>query len=139
MNFKGYVTSREFGGMKIPVPAQNSCLREYVTQRGGSYILPHLESCFENCFHQLFGLMDELEQGDTILMYSVSMLPKGQKLNQFLRKCKKNKLKLAFVLENLGVDDDHTVLHQELSGYLLADLEMTLDRWKAMPKHLTFS
>ena len=74
MNYKGYVSSREFVGMSIPVPAQNSSLREYVSQKNGTYILPNLESSFHNCFHQLFGSLNNLNDNDMIVMYSLTML-----------------------------------------------------------------
>ena len=62
LRYKGYVSSREFGGMKMPVPAQNSCLREFVATETDVHPA-HLESGFENCFHQLFGLILDLKPG----------------------------------------------------------------------------
>lgn len=128
MNYKGYVTSRGFGGMVMPVPAQNSCLREYVANKNGTFILPDLESSFENCFHQLFGAINNLSNGEALVMYSLSMLPNGKKLNDLLDKCVIKKITLAFVLENFTVCDDYTKVVNDLNDYQLASLEFNEDR-----------
>ena len=102
MNFYGYVTSREFGGLKIPVPAQNTCLREYVANRGGVYVLPPLESYYSNCYHHRIGLFRSIEVGSTLLMYSVLMLPVGKpKFEAICEIAVKKKARLSTVLENI--------------------------------------
>ena len=124
MNYKGYVTSRSFGGMIMPVPAQNSCLREYVANKNGTFILPNLESSFENCFHQLFGAINNLSRGEALVMYSLSMLPHGKKLKDLLHKCTIKKITLAFVLENFTVCEDYSKVVNDLNDYELASLEL---------------
>lgn len=114
----------------MPVPAQNSCLREFVSNSGGEYILPHLESSFEECFHQLFGLVEDLAKDDMVLMYSVSMLPKGEKLEQFLVRCAERKLGLAFVLENIKEQAPFARTLQELDCYSLAELQCSDLDWE---------
>ena len=132
MNYKGYVASRSFGGMSIPVPAQNSSLREFVAQRKGTYILPNLESSFDNCFHQLFGAITSVSRGDAIVMYSLTMLPNGSKLQMFLQQCKVKGITLAFVLENFSVVDDFSTILKELASYTLADLELDQSQWATL-------
>ena len=132
MNYKGYVSSREFGGMSIPVPAQNSCLREYVSQKKGTYILPNLESSFDNCFHQLFGALNNLNNNDIIVMYSLTMLPSGNKLYTFLDKCKKKNIGLAFVLENLLISNDFSKILDELKSYNLSKLQLSENNWNLL-------
>ena len=130
MNYKGYVSSRSFGGMTIPVPAQNSCIREYVSRNGGNYILPNLESSFDNCFHQLFGATHNISSGDYIVLYSLTMLPEGQKLDRFLGRCRAKGIGLAFVLENLMVFGDFTKVLEEQGAYKLASLELDKTGWE---------
>ena len=132
MNYKGYVSSRSFGGMSIPVPAQNSSLREYVAHKKGIYILPSLESSFDNCFHQLFGTVANTSYGDIIVMYSLSMLPNEIKLNKFLGECKTKGIGLAFVLENISVSEDFSKILDELELYELAKLELDEKRWNTL-------
>ena len=132
MNYKGYVSSREFGGMSIPVPAQNSCIREYVSQKNGTYILPNLESSFDNCFHQLFGALNVLSNEDIIVMYSLTMLPSGKKLDAFIDKCKQKKIGLAFVLENISISNDFSKILDEFESYNLSKLELNQDGWNLL-------
>jgi len=129
LRYKAYVTSRDFGGMMVPVPAQNSCIREYVANNNGVYILPNLESSFDNCFHQLFGAIANIIQGDALVMYSLTMLPKGQKLKQFLDMCSLKGITLAFVLENITVSADYSKLINEMETYKLASLELSEADW----------
>ena len=130
MNYKGYVSSREFGGMSIPVPAQNSCIREYVSQKKGTYILPNLESSFDNCFHQLFEALNVVKNGDIIVMYSLTMLPNGDKLQTFIAMCKQKKIGLAFILENISISNNFTEILDELEAYNLSRFELNDDEWK---------
>ena len=116
--------------MTIPVPAQNSCLREYVSRNGGSYILPNLESSFDNCFHQLFGAAHNISSGDLIVMYSLTMLPEGLKLDRFLGDCRIKGIGLAFVLENIKVFGDFTKVLDEQRSYKLAGLELDKIGWE---------
>ena len=132
MNYKGYVSSREFGGMSIPVPAQNSCIREYVSQKNGTYILPNLESSFDNCFHQLFGALNFLNNGDIMVMYSLTMLPSGDKLVTFIDKCRQKKIGLAFVLENISISNNFSKILDELESYNLSKLELNQEEWQSL-------
>lgn len=111
--------------MSIPVPAQNSCIREYVSQKNGTYILPNLESSFDNCFHQLFGALNVLKKEDLIVMYSLTMLPSGDKLDTFIDKCKQKKVGLAFVLENISILNNFSKILDELKSYNLSKLELS--------------
>jgi sporadic carbohydrate cluster protein (TIGR04323 family) len=118
--------------MRIPVPAQNSCIREYVSQKNGTYILPNLESSFENCFHQLFGAINILHEGDMIVMYSLTMLPDGNKLDTLITNCKNKKIGLAFVLENISITKNFSKILDELESYKLSKLELNLDEWELL-------
>lgn len=118
--------------MAIPVPAQNSCIREYVSQKNGTYILPNLESSFENCFHQLFEALNVLNNGDKIVMYSLTMLPSGDKLETFIDKCKQKKIGLEFVLENISTSNNFSKILDELKSYKLSKLELNQDEWKLL-------
>ena len=71
----GYVTPRPFGPFSMPVPAQNSCLREYVASKDAIYGLPQCENIFPNSYVQLFGTINSIEPGGHVVMYSFHMLP----------------------------------------------------------------
>jgi sporadic carbohydrate cluster protein (TIGR04323 family) len=112
----------------MPVPAQNSCLREYVARHNGTFVLPPLESNFHHCFHQLFGLVKIVPVGVTILMYSMLMLPNGHKFDEFKRCISARKIKSAFVLENCEGFIDDEIIRSALESYKLKDLSKPIDK-----------
>lgn len=119
MTFYGYVTSRKIGPMMIPVPAQNSSLREFVLRHEGNFILPPLESFFDNCFHYLFGLLKRAENKSVIVMYSILMLPEEtSKLYKLIYLAEAKNIRFASVLENV-IFEDSTTIKKELFTYQL--------------------
>ena len=120
---RGYVTSRSFGGLCIPVPAQNSCLREIARSRSVAYCLPPLEHKFNNCYMQLFTVLRSANQGDVIAMYSVAMLPinNKRKMNEINSIIIEKSLTLLFALE--GVECSSTSkISNIISSYILRDI-----------------
>lgn len=75
LGFRGYVTSRGFGGYVIPVPLQSLALRDYCSRKGMIYVLPVNENCFPNSYMVLEGLIKDLSAYEGVIMYSMSMLP----------------------------------------------------------------
>lgn len=73
--YRGYVTSREFGGLRIPVPVQALILRDYCGRKGFLYKLHTNENMFPHSYMVLEGLMHELEIYEGILLTSMFMLP----------------------------------------------------------------
>ena len=99
MRLIGYVTSRTFQGLTIPVPAQNSCLREYARTNELTYVLPPLEHYFENCYMQLFTALELLEERDILGIYSAAMLPlENKKLRNVFNLIEKKKSSIYCVL-----------------------------------------
>jgi sporadic carbohydrate cluster protein (TIGR04323 family) len=98
----GYVTSRPFGPYVMPVPAQNSCLREYSANRNYQYVLPQLEHKFDNCFMQLFGTIKNAGVGGNIVMYSFEIIneAKNEKLSKIIDAFCDTDISVHFVLEN---------------------------------------
>ena len=122
MRLVGYVTSRTFQGLTIPVPAQNSCLREYARANKLIYVLPPLEHYFENCYMQLFTAIKSLESGDILGMYSAAMLPRNNKKLSFVfDEIEKMKSSIDFVLETKKVSSFNEV-KKILFSYLLKDV-----------------
>ena len=122
MRLVGYVTSRTFQGLTIPVPAQNSCLREYARANELIYVLPPLEHYFENCYMQLFTAIKSLESGDILGMYSAAMLPRNnKKLGFVFDEIEKKKSSIYFVLETKKVSKFNEV-KKILFSYLLKDV-----------------
>ena len=106
MRLIGYVTSRTFQGLTIPVPAQNSCLREYARTNELTYVLPPLEHYFENCYMQLFTALELLEERDILGIYSAAMLPlENKKLRNVFNLIEKKKSSIYCVLETKKINN----------------------------------
>jgi len=88
----------------MPVPAQNSCMREYVAKRGGYFLLPQVELKFENCYIQLCGTLLGASKGDTVLMYSFEMFYEAiPKISGEVNSAIAKGISFAFVLENYEI------------------------------------
>jgi sporadic carbohydrate cluster protein (TIGR04323 family) len=119
--FYGYVTSRSFSSLYIPVPAQNSVLREYCVRKNAIYVLPPLESFYPNCYHQLFGLLHDVPVNSNIIMYSLLMLPidSSKKLSKLNSICSTKNIRFHFVLENFISSIQDQSFKNELLNYRL--------------------
>lgn len=96
----GYVTPQQFGPFMMPVPAQNSCLREYAKLMEFSYNMPQCEHIFPNCYMQLFSTLTSAAPDSHIVMYSFHMMPKEpEKMKKLLELQRQKKLTFHFVLE----------------------------------------
>jgi sporadic carbohydrate cluster protein (TIGR04323 family) len=115
--------------MVIPVPAQNSCIREYVAKNNGLYILPPLESYYENCYHQLFGLLAEIPTNSTIIMYSLSILPilDSVKMSKIRALSIDKNLNYAFVLENFESSLNDEKFNSEALSYNVQNLRSDIE------------
>ena len=101
MKMYAYVTTRNMGDIFLPVPAQNSVLRELANRLDLNYILPRVEHFYEGSFIELNTLLKIADKKSIIGMYSFLMLPmdlnKLKKINNLLSK---RNLRIYFVLEN---------------------------------------
>ena len=132
MNFYSYTFSRHFGSYYMPVPAQSLCIREYVAKIKGNFFLPTVESKYSDCYHQLFGLAQQVEGGACIIMYSMLMLPRTEKLELFLNVCKERNIYLGFVLENLVILTDRELLKIAMRDYAFLGLSLKTDRLRQL-------
>lgn len=129
-SYYGYVTSRPFGGLVMPVPAQNSCIREYVSRNNGIYILPPLESYYPNCYHQLFGLLHAVPYSAKIVTYSVTILPldNKNKIAEIKRISTEKSIQFAFVLENLECSLNDDKFTKEVNNYNMRDVTLNVNK-----------
>jgi sporadic carbohydrate cluster protein (TIGR04323 family) len=111
----GYVTSRPFGNFVMPVPAQNSCIREYCSTIEATYVLPPLEHKFKNCFMQLFTVGTNVSRGDIISMYSVEIVVSSDKALNYILQLLKKGVEFHFILENLHLKGAKSM--SELKSY----------------------
>ena len=101
MKMYSYVTSRNMDDIFLPVPAQNSVLREVSNRLGTQYVLPRVEHFYKDSYIELNTLLDTSIENSLIGMYSFLMLPLDlSKLNDISKRLKRKKLKVYFALEN---------------------------------------
>ena len=111
----------------MPVPAQNSCLREYVNRKEGQYILPALESNYADCYHQLYGVLQSIPEISVLIMYSALMLPNIQiKRDKIYELGRKQRVHFAFVLENLETQEIDEI-ESELRNYELKSFSQSIN------------
>lgn len=99
----GYVTCRPFGDFIIPVPAQNTCLREYAANKKLQYVLPQLEHKFDECFMQMWTTLRQMSEGDIMAMYSAEMIIYSPKAINILQNIVNSNIKAHFILENQSI------------------------------------
>ena len=99
---QGYVTNREFGGLRIPGTLQNLMLRDYAARNNLSFKLSIGEYSFPGCYLQLEGLLPQLQNFEGVGMCSMFMLPKDPKRREVIyQEFVKAGATLHLVLENI--------------------------------------
>ena len=80
--FRGYVTSRSFLGQRVPQHVQNIVIRDYCKARNMLFLLSGTEYAFPDSCLMLTQLLDELDQLDGIVFYSLFQLPNKKALRE---------------------------------------------------------
>jgi len=99
---KGYVFTREFGSMRVPVPMQSLFLRDYCSRNNDIYVLHSGENIFPDSFIVLNAITKNITQFDGLVMTSLFMLPNdaGMRLRIF-KEFIDNGKSMHFILENI--------------------------------------
>jgi len=77
VGYRGYVTCREFGGLRVPVPVQSLMIRQYTERKGLMFKLHVNENIFPHSYMQLEALLRELPQLEGVAAFSMFMLPRN--------------------------------------------------------------
>jgi len=120
--WRGYVTSRPFGGLHIPVPVQNLILRDFTSRNKLQYKLPPNEFVMQGCYMQLEGILAELPRLDGLVMSSIFMLPVDNKKRHVIFETIFNAgARIGFALEDILLSSvNETVdIENKLSSYHL--------------------
>ena len=108
--FRGYVTSRSFGGYYLPVPVQSLVLRDYCQRKGKVYGLPVNENIFPSSYLVLEGLIQNLEGFEGIVMCSFHMLPqRTERRREIYERVLSQGCSIHFVFEDIVVDGPRDV------------------------------
>jgi sporadic carbohydrate cluster protein (TIGR04323 family) len=102
--YRGYVTSRPFGGLHIPVPVQALVLRDYCARNGYLYKLHANENVFPNSYMVLEGIINELDRYEGLLATSMFMMPKrAERRRKIYDAILAHGASLHFVLEDVVI------------------------------------
>lgn len=106
--YRGYASHNKFGEYKIPVPAQNILYRDYAKKNNLNLKLSVSELFFEDCYLNLFNLLNELPNLKGLLLCSIFMLPKKVDTRKEIFKIiLKHNSEIHFILENIIVKYEH--------------------------------
>jgi sporadic carbohydrate cluster protein (TIGR04323 family) len=104
VGYRGYVTSRPFGGLHIPVPVQALVLRDYCVRNGFLYKLHANENVFPNSYMVLEGMINELDRYEGLLAASMFMMPKrAERRRAIYQAILAQGASLHFVLEDVVI------------------------------------
>jgi sporadic carbohydrate cluster protein (TIGR04323 family) len=102
--YRGYVSSRPFGGLHIPVPVQALVLRDYCARNGYLYKLHANENVFPHSYMVLEGMINELDRYEGLLATSMFMMPKrAERRRKIYDAVLGQRASLHFVLEDVVV------------------------------------
>lgn len=106
MKLKGYIFSRPFLGERVPQHIQNIVIRDYSKKKNITLLMSATEYAVEGSSYILSELINNLENYDGIIFYSLFQLPtniedRHKVYNSIVRK----KKQIHFVVENLSVNN----------------------------------
>ena len=107
--FRGYIFSRPFLGERVPQSVQNLVIRDFCKKNNFTFLLSATEYAMDYSDLMLFKIIEELENLDGIIAYSLFQLPidKDKRSMIFDRIIDKRK-SLYFALEGLEMNKrDH--------------------------------
>jgi sporadic carbohydrate cluster protein (TIGR04323 family) len=102
--YRGYVSSRDFGGLRIPVPVQALVLRDWCQRHGKIYKLHLNENSFPHSYMVLEGMVRNLDGLEGMLMVSMFMLPERRERRRALYdRVLAQGVDLRFVMEDMAI------------------------------------
>ena len=113
-NFRGYIFSRSFYGERAPQHIQNQIIRDFCEKKKINYFLSSVEYTLDNSNLILKKVLNELDEVDGIVMYSLFQIPKNTSEREKVYKKILNKKKLLyFAVENLRLKYNYEKNHIE--------------------------
>ena len=103
---KTYVSSRQFGSWRLPVPMQNVILKDYCEKNNLIFNISNNELNLEGSLTVLNNIFDNLVDGQGIVMCSYKMLSQSfNEIVNILKKGVENNVEWHFVFENIVIND----------------------------------
>lgn len=106
IGFRGYVFSRPFMGLRQPHHIQNIVIRDYCRNRNMEYLLSATEYAIPESFMLLYQTLEDLDQLEGIVAYSLFLLPEQQKLrHDIYKRVIEKERTMHFAVEGLVLGD----------------------------------
>lgn len=80
--FRGYIASRPIQGERSPQHVQNLVVRDYARRKGLTFLLSATEYAMPESFLILEQLLEQIDELDGIVAYSMFMLPEDDDLRR---------------------------------------------------------
>ncbi len=114
LGYRGYIASRPVAGNRTAQHIQNLVVRDYASRNGFAFKLSATELTPDNCFIVLDDVLDQLDEIDGIICYSLFMLPEdaGRRRAVFRRVLNAGK-SLHAAAENLKVETEEDLAKVE--------------------------
>ena len=106
LRYRGYITSRPFGGERVPQHVQNLVIRNYCKENNFEFLLSLTEVAMPGSYMLLENLLNQLGDIDGIVFYSMFLLP-PEKENRvrIYDKTIDNGKSIHFAVEGLGISN----------------------------------
>lgn len=134
--FRGYVTSRPFLGQRVPQHVQNIVIRDYCKGRNMPFLLSGTEYAFPDSRLMLTQLLDQLDQLDGIVFYSLFQLPNKKALRESIYEQVLSKRKsMHFAVETLVFSEATDQFRLEETWGVSLEVQHALASDGAIPHH----
>jgi sporadic carbohydrate cluster protein (TIGR04323 family) len=111
---RGYITSTQFQGNRVPQYVQNLVIREYCAQKGYIYLLSGTEYSMSGSSLILEELINSQENIDGIVAYSLFQFPEDSLIRlSFYNKLIIQKKCLHFAIEGMVISSEADILKVE--------------------------
>ena len=108
--YRGYIFSRPFLGERVPQHVQNLVIRNYCQIKSLHYLLSATEYAFEDSFIIFKNVINNLQDIDGVVCYSLFQLPEDKILRkEIINKIIKNKKSIHFACENLAIINEEDI------------------------------
>tara|TARA_B100000530_G_scaffold236293_1_gene153491 strand:- start:48 stop:449 length:402 start_codon:yes stop_codon:yes gene_type:complete len=114
LSYRGYIFGRPFFGERVPQSVQNLVIRNFCERNKINFLLSKSEYAMDDAYSILNFVIDNLEEVDGLVFYSILMLPRNSKnriqiINKVLAKGKK----ICFALEEICIKNKKDILRVE--------------------------
>mgnify|MGYP001266812869 FL=1 len=114
LSYRGYIFGRPFFGERVPQSVQNLVIRNFCERNKINFLLSKSEYAMDDAYSILNFVIDNLEEVDGLVFYSILMLPRNSKnRNQIINKILTKKKNICFALEEICIKNKKDILRVE--------------------------